>query len=322
MGGIVSRYDPKDPSQSRVDPARDAASKTQEADLTAFAKQIDRASDRALLARPVDRALDDCVMGQLATWARADALEHNIDDNDRVGRDQAIMEQAWYGAAFASAVVKIGGFEAAPGPDAEAVRGWFRKLATSVMAAHGGALADFRTVNNHRYWAGYAVASIGTLLQDRSMLAFGRAVLSQGLGAVAADGSLPAEMARGPKALTYQYFGTLPLAALVAIADHNGMPLDGSQEAALERLIAFDLAAAADPGKVEIIARAKQDPAVTAFALGWIDILLPRMAGRNAPLAMAMDAVASRPGMRPAWFIFLGGDVTAAYNPGARTQPQ
>ncbi len=317
MGGIVSRYDPEDPSQSRIDPGRDAASKAQEAGLAAFAKQVDRLSDAGLLAKPADLALDACIMGQLAAWARADALGRGVDDNDRVGRDQAVMEQAWYGAAFASAVAKIDGFGAVPGPDSDAVKAWFGKLAMSIMAAHGGASAARRPTNNHRYWAGYAVAAIGVLLGDRTMVAFGRAVLAQGLGAVAADGSLPAEIARGPKALTYQYFATLPLAALVRIVDRNGLPLDGAEEAALERLVAFGLDASSDQGRVEALAHARQDPAVTAFALGWIDVLLPYMARRNGDLAAAMDGVASRPGMRPAWFIFLGGDVTAAYNPGA-----
>ena len=319
MGGIVSRYDPKDSSQSHVDPGRDAASKAQEAGLTAFAKQIDRLSDIALLAKPADAALDACIMGHLAAWARADALDRNLDDNDRVGRDQAVMEQAWYGAAFASVVAKIDGYTAVPGPDSDAVKAWFGRLAASIMASHGGALASLHPANNHRYWAGTAGAASGTWLQDRRMVEFGRTVLAQGLRDVAADGSLPAEMARGRKALTYQYFATLPLAALVTIADRNGMPLDGAEEAALERLVAFGLDASRDQGKVEALAHAGQDPAVTGFALAWNDMLLPYMARRDHDLAMAMEGAASRPGMRPAWFVFLGGDVTAAYDPGARS---
>ncbi len=317
MSGIVSRYDPKDPSQSRIDPGRDAASKAQDAGLAAFAKQIDRLSDRALLTNPPDPALATCLMSQLATWARADALSENVENNDRVGQDQAIMEQAWYGAAFASALAKAGGFPAAPGPDADAVKAWLRNLGTSVRSAYSGASGLLRGTNNHRTWAGYAVAAIGVVLDDRTMLGFGRSVLHDALRSVAADGSLPAEMARGEKALTYQFFATLPLAGLVAIADRNGMPLDGPEEAALERLITFDLAVVDQPALIEDLARSKQVPAVAAFALGWNDMLMSHMARRNGSLAAAMDAMASRPGLRPAWFIFLGGDVTAAYNPGA-----
>lgn len=317
MGGMVSRYDPKDPSQSHVDPRRDAISKAQEAGLTAFARQLDLLADRALLANPPDPAFAACIVSQLATWARADALGGNLDANNRVGRDQAVMEQAWYGAAFASALAKAGGFAAVvPGPNAVAVKGWLRELASSVMWTFA-VLGPLHPANNHRYWAGYAVASTGVLLHDRTMLAFGRRALHDGLSAVAADGSLPAEMARGPRALTYQFFATLPLAGLVALADRNDAPLGDGEEAALDRLVAFDLSAAADPAAVEALAHARQEPAVTGFALGWIDVLTAHLSRRNPSLAAAMDKVASRPGMRPAWFIFLGGDVTAAYNPGA-----
>ena len=317
MGGLMSRYDPKDPTQSRVDQGREAQSKTHDAGMAAFATQVTRLSDRALHANPPDPATAACFMSQLAAWARADALERNVDQNDRVGRNLAIMQQAWQLATYASAFAKVGGFEAVPAADADVVRAWMQRLARSVLTNYSGAATGAMPVHNLEYWAAYAVASAGVILNDRTMLQFGRDVLHAGLASAADDGSLPAEIARGSRAYSYQLFATMPLAGLVALADRNGMPLREGEEKALERIVQFDASNFGNPVAVEKLANAKQEPVTGSFNLAWIDILNAHFARANPQIARMLDDLAAKPGTRPMSFIYLGGDVTSPYNPQA-----
>lgn len=315
MSRFVSRYDPKDPTQSKVDLEREQLGKVRDDALQGFAKSLDHISDLAIVSDPANPAIAACVMRQLSTWARAKAMLANVEDNDRIGRHQAIMTQAWQAAAFASVVTRIGGFASSPGEDAEAVKLWFKTLAQSITQEYSEIAGWPRPENNHVYWAAYSVGTIGVLLNDRELYDFGRTWLLKALSDVAADGSLPKEMGRGERAFMYQQFATLPIAALVALNDRNGPPLNEEQENDFERLLRFNISSSSHIEQVEALSHAPQIPASHSYDFAWVDIGLAHVSKRNKALAHSMETIASAPNMRPAWHIWLGGNVSAAYNP-------
>jgi poly(beta-D-mannuronate) lyase len=317
MSGFVTRYDPKDPTQSRVVPEREAIGKARDSAFYEFAKGLDALSDMSVRSKPADPALNACIIHQLAVWARADAATQKVDENDALGRHQAILVQSLYGSAFATVVGKIGGFEAVPGDDSEVVKVWFRRLAQSVMADYSGMSGWAKTNNNRTYWAGFAVAMLGVDLDDQDFFDFGRTILSRGLQEVAADGSLTSEMRRGERAFGYQQFALLPLASLVVLYDRNGAPLNAEEEVALERLVEFNATRYQHLDLVEPLASAEQLSAGAPYEFAWIDILASYLSRRNPPLVDKLEAIASGPNMRPGWHVFLGGNVTATYNPRA-----
>ena len=67
------------------------------------------------------------------------------------------------------------------------------------------------TQNNLRAWAGLAVGTVGLATDDQGMVDWGRQSFRVVACAANADGSLPQEMKRADRALSYQIYATSPL---------------------------------------------------------------------------------------------------------------
>lgn len=317
MGGFKSAYDPKDPTQSKVDAARAASEKARNAAFDGFVKGIDKLADRALLSTPANPDIAHCLFSNIATWARSGAMLQNIDANDDMGRHQAIMMQVWYGAGLANAALKSGGLDAARPEDRQAVRDWFAALSNSIIAEFPQNSIWLKKHNNHAYWAAYALSVMGVLLQDQAVFEFGRPILSEALLSTDEDGALPSEMWRGERAYMYQQFATLPVVGQVVLYAANGIALTQEEKNALYRILAFNAAAVANPLMVEKYSKVKPVITTNSYDFAWIDMSAAYLLRENPDLAKKLETVASRKGMRPAWHIYLGGSVTETYNPQA-----
>jgi poly(beta-D-mannuronate) lyase len=144
--------------------------------------------------------------------------------------------------------------------------------------------------NNHYYWEGLAVAATGAVTRNERQLAWGRKVFDSAMAQVEADGSLPLEMARAKKALSYHLFSAAPLAMLASVLDTRSPKLD--------LLVNFTLAGVADPKRFRELSGFEQEPAPAVVA--WLPVY-ERLAGRPA----------SYPGQR-LWNDRLGGDLSLA----------
>lgn len=310
MSGLESRYAKDDPTQSKVDPASAAREAARGKVLWDYITQIDRMADQFMLSNPPRQEIADCVVQHLATWGRANALTGNIEQNHEIGRHQAIMLQAWSLAGFAFAHMKLGERPQAAG--GEDVRRWFRTLSDSVVKEYSNRSSRWyqRRTNNHGLWAGLAVSSAGIVLNDRGKVEFGIALLRDGLAAVAADGSLPDEMARGERAVLYQHFATMAIMGLVAIAETNGHALNSTQRQALARLLRFDIEASRKASAGTALPKH-----VDKSALAWAEIAVCYLGNKDPGLAEQIDAYV-RP-MRPLSHVYYGGNATAAFNPAA-----
>jgi len=315
MSGFSTPYDVKDPTQSKVDPARAAQGAARYAALMKFDGQIGALADRYMTSSPPDGAVARCAIELLRAWADADALLAHVDENDGLGRHEAIMMQAWNLAGYASVLAKLGSAADLSPADRSAILTWLRKLAGSVQREYTGDNPWTRSGNNLLYWAAFSVGAAGAVLNDRSMFDFAMAGLDRGLSEVAADGSLPKEIARGGRAMMYQNFAALALSGLVALADANARKLSPSQEAALDRLVAFNSSQACDPSLASRLAGTAQPKTADHTNLAWADVVLPHINGTNPQLAASLDALVA--GMRPLSHIYFGGNISAAYNPQA-----
>ncbi len=314
MARFRSRYDPRDPTQSRVDPERERAEAARGSRLASFGNTIAHLSDRAVTARPRDPEIARCVLRHLAHWAEAGALLGSATDNDELGRHQAVMTQAWQLATYAAVLLKVGPEGLDPGALAR-TRNWIGQLARSVVAEYAADNQWSRHGANHLYWAGLAVGYAGAALQDPGLRDFALRALRRGLADIDETGALPAEIARGSRAAIYQNFATLPLVALVRFGDANGVALSTAEERALDRLLAFDAALARDPAALEARTGVRQAPARDRSSLAWIDVVLPRLRGRDPARAADLEDLAARFAARPAWHAFLGGNAGLVYNP-------
>jgi poly(beta-D-mannuronate) lyase len=314
MSGLESRYAKDDPSQSRIDPAAAAKEAARGKVLWDYVLQLGRMGDHYMLAKPARPEIADCVIRHLATWARADALTQNIEQNHEIGRHQAIMLQAWSLVGFTFAYMKLG--ERVPSEDTRAILQWFKVLSDSALREYSDRRSRWaqKRSHNHGLWAGLAVAGAGIVLNDKSKLDFGLTILREGLAAVAVDGSLPEEMARGERAMLYQHFATMAVMGLVAIADANGSRLSAAEEDKLARLARFNIEARnASAGSDAPAGRLPKH--VDKSALAWVEIAACHFDSRNPALADQVDSYVRT--FRPLSHVYYGGNATAAFNPAA-----
>jgi poly(beta-D-mannuronate) lyase len=319
MSGLESRYVKNDPTQSKVDPAMAAREAARGKALWDFTNQLGRMADQYMLSNPPRPEIADCIINHLAGWARVAALTQNIGQNHEIGRHQAIMLQAWSLAGMTSAYMKLGNRRTDRSAEDRDVLHWFRILSDSVATEYSNQTSTWyrNRANNHGLWAGLAVANAGILLSDKRKVEFGLALLDHGLATVAANGSLPAEMARGERAMLYQHFGTIAIMGLVAIADANHRTLSDAQEQALERLVGFNIESTR-----KLIADSGLPPnqlpkPLDKSAFAWAEVAVCYFRERRPALAEQSEAFVRT--MRPLGHIWLGGSTTAAFNPAALT---
>lgn len=316
MGAYQSRYDPSDPTQSRVDKRRVEAMAEREGRLKAFATQLSRLADMKVASNSDEPAVTRCVWSQLATWADAGALLANVERNDRVGRRVVTMMQAWQVTTYAAVALKLSDPREAEIRQARTrALAWIRGLIGSAMAEAAAAGPANRLSANHLYWVGVAAAFTSALSQDKEMEVFALQALRQGLKDVTPAGALGSEMRRGPRSQMYQIFGTLPLTMLARFAEANGHALSETERAALLRLVRFSGEALVDPATVGALAGTTQqvDPA-DRTALAWIDVILPSITRIDPATAARLSEIAEGRKQGPSWHIYAGGAVTAVYN--------
>jgi poly(beta-D-mannuronate) lyase len=182
-----------------------------------------------------------CALSWMSSWAGQKAML------GKLSSEQAYYVRKWTlgGLALNYARVKP---QATPAQRA-AIEGWLKALADATIA-HSDAKKGGR--NNHYYWEGLAVTSVGGVSGDQRYLDWGRKVLEHALQQMAEDGSLPAEMERAGKALHYQVFAATPLVLMASILDVHDPRLD--------QLVAFTVAGSADPSGIAKRTGFQQEP--------------------------------------------------------------
>ncbi|MRW87055.1 alginate lyase [Pseudoduganella sp. FT26W] len=182
-----------------------------------------------------------CALSWLASWGGQKAML------GKLSSEQAYYVRKWTLGGMALSYARVQA-QATPAQRA-VIEGWFRTLADATMA-HSDAKKGGR--NNHYYWEGLAVTSVGGVTGDKRYLDWGRKVLEHALGQMAEDGSLPAEMERAGKALHYQVFAATPLVFIASILDVHDPRLD--------TLVAFTVAGSADPSGIARRTGFEQEP--------------------------------------------------------------
>jgi hypothetical protein len=208
-----------------------------------------------------------CVYSLLNAAAKADAWD------DKMPNNIGVYLQNWMLSGTGTAYLKVRYSQlGTPEQDARIQR-WFRLLATRVReyfdAQFGRPGSD--AWNNHSYWAGLAVATQGVADNDIDALFWGIAAYRMGIDAIQPDGSLSAEMGRGPRALHYQLYALGPLVMLAELGEANGIPMYAMKNGAIHRLAQFNIAAMKNPSIIAQRTGAAQDIVKTysGLEIGW-----------------------------------------------------
>jgi poly(beta-D-mannuronate) lyase len=285
-----------DARHSQIDPALKARNEAVEAPMREFGRALMLLSDGYLRSHGADASLAARTLAGLFAWASADALLGQV---NRGGLGQV----NWALGAYALDYLKIRDARGLDSNQRARVEHWFRQLAAEQIS-YAGLHPDWPDhANNHAYWAGMSVAVAGIAASDRALFAWGIGQYQLFLSQIQPDGTLPAELARGQRALHYHLFAVAPLVMLAELGEVNGVQLYPAGNRALERLVNRCLAGMADPEAFGVAAGAVQI-IPDKSDLAWLEIYNARFHPENAqPWLNA----------RPLVFGFLGGDLTLAF---------
>ncbi len=281
---VSSRYDQTDASRSTLDEAADAAYQESMEPLRDFASAVTRHASRFVESGGTRADSAACVVDFLAAWARADAL------GDLATR-QAVLSTTRVVAGLAVAWRIV--METPYGDPAERrlVGAWFARLADDIRPHYSlGGERRLSDRQNHRYWAGFAVAAAGVVTGRRDDLDWGVESFRIGACQIRPDGALPLELDRGKRARDYHLHATAPLVMIAELAAANGVDAYGICGGALHRLVDFNLAAVADPSALEAMTGTRQlalptrEGTVRGDRIAWLAPYLARFPEARARL--------------------------------------
>jgi poly(beta-D-mannuronate) lyase len=178
---------------------------------------------------------------------------------------QGLYVQTWLCAGLALAYLKVEGTGLETPAQRKKVASWLADIAGEVRAFHNrlawAGAGDSR--NNHRYWAGLAVAAAGIVSDRRDLFDWGMRAGRDGLAQITEEGTLPREMDRASMALHYHLFAAAPLVILAELGEPNGIDLYSEKSGALQRLVMRAASGLVDPSFFEVrtgVPQQRQDP--------------------------------------------------------------
>ena len=249
-----------DARSSIVDPALKARNEAAVKPVNDYLDVIARSAGDWQAGRDPDGAR--CALAWLDAWAEHNALLGKMTTR------QSYYTRKWTLGGLALSYARVR--PAATQAQRDAIDAWLRRLA-DVTIEHAEQHKGVR--NNHYYWEGLAVTAVGGVTGESRYLDWGRKVFRHAMGQIQPDGSLPLEVARAGKALSYHLYSAAPLVMMASILE-----LD---DPALERLLRFSVQSVADPAALERLAGAPQE--MPPRVPGWIAIHERRSGQRIAP---------------------------------------
>jgi poly(beta-D-mannuronate) lyase len=159
----------------------------------------------------------------------------------KMGSGQAVYVQGWNLGSWAIPYLKVRASGLVSADDARDIPAWLVKIAEENRAyyeAKRGNPAPSDAHNNHLYWAAFADLGAAVAANDRKMFDWGMDAYREGARDIAADGTLPMELARGQMALHYHLYALSPLVMLATFAEANGIDLYAANDYAIKRLVA------------------------------------------------------------------------------------
>jgi poly(beta-D-mannuronate) lyase len=273
-----------DTASSVADKAIIARNRTALATLDHTLNAILAMEDKALAG---DHDSGICAGRWLAVWAKGGAMLGSMSSQ------QAVFERKLRTAGMAVGYLKIR--DLIDPEERAAIDAWFDELADRVVADQGWPGRR----NNQVYWAGFAAGAVGNATGSARHLEFSRKVYEAGLSDIAADGTLPMELARRQHALDYTNYALAPLIMAAELAALRGENWYDHDNGAIHLLAARVLSGLRDPKAFAALAGETSVDVPRGGVLGWLAFYRIRFPDR------AEGAPAG-----PFRYSWLGGDLT------------
>lgn len=269
---IDSKYDQSDASKTTLSSkSPSATSELAYRSAGEYTKNLVSFADYYLRAEtPAHAAMAlACIDQWLQAWAEAGALTSR--DASKTG----IAVRKWSLAAIAAVILKTQALSHDQLHLSGEQRRWLDDLAKLVIDDYKPRLEPgFRHFNNHDYWAAWALASTGIILDQPRYLDIGEQIMRRALQQITlgADGRyayLPNELARGKLAANYTHYALVPLVLLAEALRVNGTRLSADDERRLELLANFAAESVLAPQRLPELRGTKQSP-VDPHKMAWL----------------------------------------------------
>lgn len=300
-----SRYKADSETRSEIDAKADADADDALRPIDNFLRDLTTAANSLPDPATDAGAVADCIVGQIAEWAGAEALTDlqsetaNLTIGSRLAGFGLVMMQA------APYTTKM--------QDQTLILDWLTGLTRSQMLFWEEQAPDGAKQGNLRAWAALGASTLATLRDDPVIRAWAVWSVSYVLCKAEPDGSLPQEMSRGKFALKYQLHAIAPLVLSVVLLDRQGVALTDHCDGALARIIGFALDDLKTGAATEAIAGKEQSffdgtDELEPFHLAWLEawLLLAPKSDHERLNALA-DAY------RPLTYSKLGGNQTVLW---------
>ena len=253
-----------------IEPEQKALHDAAVAPLTDFLREVTAQADQALRrSKPAaQRAAASCALSWLETWARGDAWL------GRMAQDQAEYQRKWDLAGAALAYIKLKSFASVE--QRRVIELWLMRFADAARAFFDD---PKHKRNNHWYWLGLAAGATAIATDSDRHWQIARGIMADAARDIAADGTLPMEIARGGRAIHYHAFAVMPLVVLAELGRVKDEDWYAMGDGALHRLVNVTLQGLADPTLFDRLAGVPQQRPVGAGA-GWLQIYAARFPDR------------------------------------------
>ncbi|MHA7774470.1 alginate lyase family protein [Roseibium sp. M-1] len=252
---VGSIYDPDDDTHSKVDPKAQKIYLEKMNAVRSYASEVVRMANRFHAKGDLEAAA--CALTWLQDWARADALSS-------MKTRQAYLTLTRVLSGLALGMMQVMPVAGEMDVDVKLVQDWFVRRAEPLIGeVYGDPMDRASNRQNHRYWGGLAVASIGVVTGRKDFLDWGVESYRLGVCEIDEDGTLPLELARGKRARQYHNHALAPLILIAEIAESNGIDAYGFCNSAIHRLVGFLMTSVFDETEIEQMTGHKQLPIPT-----------------------------------------------------------
>ena len=255
-GSLVfrSKYEGSDQARATLNPDADAASARETRPITTLEKQVSQTVRYYLRTGNIQAR--DCALDALTAWADAGALQSR--DANHPGRSirkwaLASLSGAWLYLKFSPSHPLVGHED-----QARRIEAWLSLLADQVVSDWQN--LPLPRVNNHSYWAAWAVMSTAVATNRRDLFDHALDTFNTAARQIDGQGYLPNELKRRQRALGYHNYALQPLVMIASFALANRVDVRGENHDALQRLGNQVLTSLRDPAAMAAKAGERQLP--------------------------------------------------------------
>ena len=297
-----SKYEGSDSARATLNPEADRAFREGTKQITGLEKRVVQETTRYQQDGDIRHVA--CVTGMLNTWADADALTGKaVNHTGKSMRKWALasISSAWLQLQYAPTRPL-----ASDPQRAKMIAQWIGKVAD--LTAKEWVDLPIERVNNHSYWAAWAMMSSAVVTQRQDLFDQSLTIYRTAMSQVDNEGFLRNELRRRQRAFSYHNYAIQPLVAIALFARANGVDVTHVKNDGLYRLGTRIIDSLNDPQAYAERAGEQQDidfidkPGNLAWLEGWCSLYTC-----DSALHQRIE------GLRPLHYTRLGGNVTRLY---------